>query len=596
LDEQAPGGVIAKVMIASDKTKLTTFRGNKEAWPVYLTLGNIAKSYRRKPSNHATVLVGYLPSPKLDIFTREDRRRREQHALFHRCMRKVFAPLVAAGLNGTESVCPDGRVRRVFPILGSYIADYPEQCLVCCCIQGRCPSCTTPLEDIGEGKVAPYRDPQETLRALLQAKDGVAPEYFDRDGIRPTYNPFWAELPHCNIFRCMTPDIMHELHKFWWDHARRWTSKMLGQRKLDDHYKALASFPGLQRFKNGISGLSLTTMKEHKQMQKSIVAVVASSSNVRLVSFTRGIIDFIYLAQLQAHTARGTLSRGLKEALALVHDNKAVFIESGARVSNHWRIPKLEKMTHYMASILEHGSADGTNSENMERLHIDFCHAAYQGGNGQDHLEQMTVWMRRRDALARRAAYLAWVLAKAEDSMDTDTEDEELVEEVAFADGGAFRRPTQQGEAGAGDEDDGDEEEVDDPDDAERKFFIARKCPFPRTSATTLREQHGASQFLPALEAFLAKHMPNCEMTPYESDLFDVYNQVRVRAPQNPYFPGQPPLEAIRARRTIPAHGRIAEKAGCFDPALVCAPPGGEQVARLYRESHESRRVLCNGR
>jgi hypothetical protein len=42
------GGVVAPVILASDKTQLTKFRGDKSAWPVYLTLGNIEKATRRQ--------------------------------------------------------------------------------------------------------------------------------------------------------------------------------------------------------------------------------------------------------------------------------------------------------------------------------------------------------------------------------------------------------------------------------------------------------------------------------------------------------------------------------------------------------------------
>ncbi|KAJ3551795.1 hypothetical protein NP233_g13011 [Leucocoprinus birnbaumii] len=53
-----PAATMAQIILASDKTKLLQFQGNKEVWPVYITLGNIAKEVCCQPTAHATVLLG----------------------------------------------------------------------------------------------------------------------------------------------------------------------------------------------------------------------------------------------------------------------------------------------------------------------------------------------------------------------------------------------------------------------------------------------------------------------------------------------------------------------------------------------------------
>ncbi|KAE9401116.1 hypothetical protein BT96DRAFT_736389, partial [Gymnopus androsaceus JB14] len=110
------GGTLAPVIIASDKTRLTQFSGNKSAYPVYLTIGNLPKSLRRKPSARACVLIAYLSVDKpSDV---------RNYELFHRSMATILEPLKAAGKPngpGVEMVGGNGAVRRVYPILSTYV-------------------------------------------------------------------------------------------------------------------------------------------------------------------------------------------------------------------------------------------------------------------------------------------------------------------------------------------------------------------------------------------------------------------------------------------------------------------------------------------
>ncbi|THG92926.1 hypothetical protein EW145_g8533, partial [Phellinidium pouzarii] len=207
------GATIVPVIIASDETQLSTFSGDKTAWPVYLTIGNIAKNIRLKPSTHATVILGYLPKVKFQCFEggSDDEARSRIWNFFHHCMRVLLVPLIEAGENGIEMLCADGFSRIVFPILAAYVADYPEQCLVTCCKSFRCPKCVVPRAELASKKKYPLREPDKTLELLRRNAEPFrinAPAAFITQGLRPMYPPFWADLPHCNIFAAITPDLL----------------------------------------------------------------------------------------------------------------------------------------------------------------------------------------------------------------------------------------------------------------------------------------------------------------------------------------------------------------------------------------------------
>ena len=65
LEAKNPGATIIPVIISSDKTQLTLFH-NQQAYPVYLTIGNLPKELHQKPSLHGQVLLVYLLTAKLN--------------------------------------------------------------------------------------------------------------------------------------------------------------------------------------------------------------------------------------------------------------------------------------------------------------------------------------------------------------------------------------------------------------------------------------------------------------------------------------------------------------------------------------------------
>ncbi|KAI0699578.1 hypothetical protein BC835DRAFT_1267756 [Cytidiella melzeri] len=220
-------------------------------------------------------------------------------------------------------------------------------------------------------------------------------------------HPFWAELPHCNIFACLTPDLLHQLHKgVFKDHTVKWATACVDGKEdeVNQRLWAMPSHPDLCHFKKGILLVSQWTGNEYKQMEKVFVVVVAGAANPDIVKAVQAMLDLVYYAHYEAHTEDSLLC--LQKAWTHFHSHKHVSVR--LEVCNDFNIPKLHSMTHYVDSIGLFETADGYNTEGPERLHLDFSKHGYCASNCKQYVWQMTVWMDCQDAVRRFDQYIEW--------------------------------------------------------------------------------------------------------------------------------------------------------------------------------------------
>jgi hypothetical protein len=385
-----------------------------------MTIGNIPKEIRRKPSSRAYILLGYLPTTRLESITNKSRKRRVIANLYHACIGRILDPLGSAGSDGIWMSTGSGNLYRAHPILAAFIGDYPEQLLVTLGLNGDCPRCQKDRNDLG------VYDNDTEINASTRDLDKIldALGTFDMDAsqflqacasirIKPTPRPFWLKLPFLHIYRSITPDILHQMHQGVMKHVIQWIITILGCPEIDARCRRIPPNHNIRVFTRGISSLSRVTGQEHDQMCRFLLGLVVDAplsnglSNARLLRCVRAIMDFLYYSQYSIHT--DTTLELMRDALNRFHTNKDIFVDLGVR--DHFNIPKLHFLSHYIDLITLFGTTDNFNTQYTERLHIDYAKNAYAATNKKDEYIQMTTWLERKEKIQRHEQYIKWSLS-----------------------------------------------------------------------------------------------------------------------------------------------------------------------------------------
>ncbi|KAK7012448.1 hypothetical protein R3P38DRAFT_3209740 [Favolaschia claudopus] len=173
-------------------------------------------------------------------------------------MRIILEPLMQAGKDGMLVTGGDGNVRKVYPILASYVADYPEQCLVGCAKYGTCPKCQRSAADLEKPSPGDLRSPDWTLGIIADAENFSAEsenkfhDYCMDHEVAGVHKPFWAGFPLTNIDYSLTPDVLHQMYQGVFKHLVGWCQSVLTPDELDARIRALPPAFGIRHFTKGI--------------------------------------------------------------------------------------------------------------------------------------------------------------------------------------------------------------------------------------------------------------------------------------------------------------------------------------------------------
>ncbi|KAI6097715.1 hypothetical protein EV401DRAFT_2062149 [Pisolithus croceorrhizus] len=246
-----------------------------------------------------------------------------QRHLFHPSLEAIFHAMHPAMTKPQSVKCADGHYHRTIYGLGPSIADYPEQALLACIVQGWCPKCTAHQTHLDHDPNAILHNHEYTQLLM----DSLLHMYCGK-----------TSFPHANFHELIAPDILHQIIKGTFkDHLVSWVETYLKKHYKNDFAAVLADidcrivvvppFPGLQHFSQG-HGFKQWTGNDSKALMKVYLPAIAGYVPNEMLQALSAFIDFCYIVH-QSSLGEADLE-ALDKALQCFETHCSIFELFGA--------------------------------------------------------------------------------------------------------------------------------------------------------------------------------------------------------------------------------------------------------------------------
>ncbi|KAH9940258.1 hypothetical protein B0H21DRAFT_872070 [Amylocystis lapponica] len=404
-DPTTHGAMFVPLVLGSDKTTVSVATGHNEYYPLYLSLGNVHNNVRRAHRNAVTV-IAFLSIPKSEKkYTKDPHFRKFRRQLFHTSLSAILQPLRPGMTVPEVTRCPDNHYRRVIYGLGPYIADYPEQVLACCIVQGWCATCPARRDNLDDGQDHGRRT-RELTDALVAALD--LKTLWDGYGIVGDIIPFTNDFPRADICQLICGDLLHQIIKgTFYDHLVTWIGQYLElvhgkteaakvMDEIDRRIAAVPAFAGLRRFPEG-RNFKQWTGDDSKALMKVYLPAITGLVPVEIVRTLSAFLEFCYLVRRSFLTE--SMLAEVSAALVRFRLNRKIFQDSGVRETG-FSLPRQHSLDHYLRHCRNFAVPNGLCSSITESKHIKAVKEPWRRSNRYNAIGQMLLTNQRLDKLA----------------------------------------------------------------------------------------------------------------------------------------------------------------------------------------------------
>ncbi|KAG1888130.1 hypothetical protein F4604DRAFT_1916049 [Suillus subluteus] len=348
-----------------------------------------------------------MPTPKFIV--NSDYQTLLQTRLWHKCVDLVCSKLKITARVGEFMVDASANRCFCFTPLISHIADLPEQLMIACVSKNSSPITTATQKEFGDAIPHPLRNGVDMYELICKLCDRVDPwdlynflKEAKKLHLSGVHLPFWRDWRRSNPAKFLTPEILHALHKFFFDHVLKWVKEAMGH-ELNLQFWSQHKCVGVHHFTSGVSHVKKMTGREHRDIQRTIVPTMWGTVSPGFIHTVRAMIDFIYLAQNPVHTEASL--KAMSTALSDFHDHKQTILDAEAQrgksgAKDDFFIPKLELMQSFTRAIPHVGSLIQYSADVSECLLITHCKHPFEKTSWQkDFVQQITRILDREEGI-----------------------------------------------------------------------------------------------------------------------------------------------------------------------------------------------------
>lgn len=225
--------MLVPIFAVSDKTPITRMTGGLKMHPLFISIGNIGSQVRMAVTSHAWQCVAFMPIPKFEVHS--DYQTILQTHIWHKCVNIITQNLKCAAAKGTLMSDPRGHPHYCFTPLAAWTADLPEQLMIACIAKNASPITQATHKHFGDAECHPPQTAEETLALIKEVASSIDP--WDLDHFQKAMKAlflsnihllFWQDWWFSDPSIFLVPEILHFIHKFFFNHVLQWCKEVVG--------------------------------------------------------------------------------------------------------------------------------------------------------------------------------------------------------------------------------------------------------------------------------------------------------------------------------------------------------------------------------